>query len=120
MARTAIAAHTLVGSYPELPLAPAEADLIFTANDDPVSRQTALVNAKTVVIVYNTDVSAHTITFTSVENTTHRTGDITAYSVAAGKLAAFGPFQSAGWAYGGQLQIDVSDPKLRLSVLTLP
>jgi hypothetical protein len=120
MSRTVITAQTLVGSYPSLPLAGGSADLTETAVDDPTDRYTALVNGKTVVLAHNTDTNPHTITFTSVEDSFHRKGDITAYSIAAGKIARFGPFQSAGWADAGNLDIDVSDPLVRLAVITLP
>jgi hypothetical protein len=120
VARTMILAHPLPGTYPALPLAPASVDLIFTATDDPVSRECALVDNKTVVLAYNTDTGPQTITFVSVEDPNHRTGDITAYSVDPGLVSAFGPFRSTGWSYGGKLQFDVSDAKLRLSVITLP
>lgn len=124
MARTDIPVQTLPrwtgGVYPSLPLASSAVDFMFTAVDDPTDRQTPLVDAKTVVMAYNTDSGAHTITFTSVLNAFNRAGDITAYSVAAGKIALFGPFRNAGWASLGKLLIDISDPKLRLAVITLP
>lgn len=120
MARTPIASQSFLGSYPELPLAALEADLMFTAIDDPLSRSTPLVDSKTVVLALNTDGSSHTVTFTSVLDSLKRDGDITNYSVAAGKIAAFGPFRSAGWAQGSNLFIDVSDAKLRLAVIRLP
>lgn len=120
MARIEIMAHPLIGSYPSLPVSPAAADMIFTASDDPTSRFTSLFHKKTTVLAYNTDSGAHTITFSSVADLQRRVGDISAYSVAAGKIAAFGPFEIEGWSNSGQLWIDVSDPKLRLAVISLP
>jgi hypothetical protein len=121
MARTAITAQTLTSPYyPVLPLGAGTADLTETAVDDPTDRQTTLIDGKTVILAHNTDVGAHTITFTSVADSFNRTGDITAYSIAAGKIARFGPFKSSGWATSGQLLIDVSDPLVRLAVVTLP
>lgn len=120
MARTTITAHPPLGSYPTLPIGAAGADLIFTATDDPLDRQTPLLSGKTVVFAYNSGGSARTITFTSAEDTYHRKGDISAYSVDPGKVAMFGPFSTGGWANGGQLYIDVSNAELRLAVLTLP
>jgi hypothetical protein len=115
-----ILGHPLPGTYPDLPFAPGGADLIFTATDDPLSRECALADGKTVVICVNTDSAAHTISFLSVENANHRTGDIVNYSVDPGLVAAFGPFNAAGWSYAGKLRFDVSDATLRLSVITLP
>lgn len=121
MSRTTIVAQSLLGSYPTLPIDSGGADLIFTATDDPTDRETTIVENKTLVLGYNTDSGAHTVTFTSVVDSPYnRTGDIAAYSVAAGKVAAFGPFKSAGWSHTGKLYIDVSDPTLRLAVITLP
>lgn len=121
MARTTIVAQPAFGSYPSLPIPPAGADLVFTATDNPTDRVTLLVDGKTVLIAFNTDVVARTITIASVADAQNRQGDITAYSVAAGRVAAFGPFHSTGWAMPGSLlNIDVSDAKLRLSVITLP
>lgn len=120
MARTTIAAQTLAGAYPTLPISAGAADFLETAVDDPTDRQTPLVDGKTLVIARNTDSGAHTITISSVTDTFNRTGDITAYSIAAGKVARFGPFKSAGWANAGQLLIDISSPLVRLTVVTLP
>ncbi len=120
MARTTITAQTLAGAYPTLPIDAGTADLTETAVDDPTDRETPLVNLKTLVIAHNTDSGAHTITIGSSVDTYNRTGDITAYSIAAGKIARFGPFQTLGWSNAGKLNIDVSDPLVRLSIITLP
>lgn len=120
MARTTVASQAFIGSYPTLPVGSGVADIDFTPDTDPTDRSTPLVDNKTVVLAYNTDVSAHTITINSAPDSLNREGDITAYSVAAGKVAAFGPFRTTGWAIGGVLEIDVSDPKLTLAVVQLP
>jgi hypothetical protein len=122
MSRLTIAAQ-LVGSsfYPALPVDAGSLDIAFTAVDDQPDRETPLVDGKTVVLAMNTDSVAHTITITSVADVINRTGDIEAYSIAAGKVAKLGPFKSAGWAHtGAKLFIDVSDPTVRLAVLQLP
>lgn len=120
MARTTIVPQTLAGAYPVLPLSAGSADFAFTAVDDPTDRQAALTDSKTTVIAHNTDSSAHTITITSVADQFNRTGDIAAYSIAAGKVAHFGPFKTVGWGHSGQLWIDVSSPLIRLAVVNLP
>lgn len=121
MARTNIVAQTLLGAYPTLPITAGGADPGFTSNSDPTDRSTALIDTKTVVIAHNTDVSSHTITFTSVADSLNRPGDITAYSVAAGGISIFGPFRASGWAQTGNvLFIDVSDAHVELAVITLP
>lgn len=120
MARTTISAQTFPGNYPVLPFDAGEADLVETAVDDPTDRETPLIDGKTVVLAHNTDTVAQTITIASAADTFNRFGDITAYSIAAGKIARFGPFKTAGWAVSGKLNIDVSDPLVRLAVITLP
>lgn len=120
MPRVTIAAQSLIGSYPALPLAATAADLMFTATDDPISRSTPIVNAKTVLLALNTDSTPHTVTITSAVDAQGRKGDISTYSVVAGHLAAFGPFQTAGWSTGGILLIDTDSPLLRLAVVQLP
>jgi hypothetical protein len=119
MARTNILAQYLIGAYPALPLASGEADLMFTATDDPTSLYSIIVSNKTTLLAYNTDSVAHTVTIGSVADVQNRTGDIV-YSVAAGKVAAFGPFQTPGWSNAGNLNIDIDNAMLRLAVITLP
>lgn len=120
MARTAIVAQSLAGSYPSLPYGAGTADLAWTATDDPTDRETPIVENKTVVLAWNTDVDPQTITINSQPLATYnREGDIV-YSVGAGKIARFGPFKAAGWSNAGKLDIDVADPLVRLAVVTLP
>ena len=125
MARTNIVANiasiSLLTAYPTLPIGAGTASPTLTSNSDPLSRSTPLVDSKTMVLAYNSDVSAHTITFTSVPDSINRGGDITGYSVAAGAIALFGPFKSVGWSQAGNLLfIDVADAHVQLSVLQLP
>ena len=121
MARTSITAQVIASTYyPVVPLTPGAADVIETATDDPTDRDTALVDGKTLIHAHNTDTVAHTITITGALDTYNRSGDITAYSIAAGKIARFGPFKTLGWGNAGRLQIDVSNALVRLSIETLP
>jgi hypothetical protein len=117
-----IVAQTLPGAYPVLPLTAAQ-PLTFTAGDAAVGHQTALVNRKTVVIAKNTNgaATARTVSFISVVDGSNRTGDISAYELAAGEEKVFGPFESIGWAHtGGVLWIDVSHAEMKLAVIQLP
>ncbi len=121
MARTTVNANAaFAGAYPALPVGAGTADLVETAADGPTDLQTPIVDSKTVVIAHNTDSGAHTITITSAVDPFNRIGDITTYSVAAGKIARFGPFKTQGWNNTGGLLIDISDPLLRVTILTLP
>lgn len=120
MPRTNIDAKATLGSYPVLPIPAGDATFAETAISDPTDRDVALVGGKTLVMARNTDSVARTITFTSAEDSRNRTGNISTYSIDAGANAFFGPFHDEGWSTAGRLLIDVSDAKVRLTVLTLP
>lgn len=120
MPRTNIAAHSFIGAYPTLPIASGGADVAFTAADVVNENSTPLVDNKTVLLAHNTDTGAHTVTVTSVADTLNRAGDISGYSIAAGKVAAFGPFKSVGWANAGVLQFNADDATIEFAVITLP
>lgn len=49
------------------------------------------------LIAYNSGVGARTITVQSQPDALNREGDITAYSIAAGKFAVIGPFPLDAW-----------------------
>lgn len=120
MARTNLVAQTLPGAYPTLPVGVGSRELTTVAMDVVNGNDTAIVDGKTVVLFYNSDSGAHTVTFTSAADSLGRTGDITAYSIAAGRLAIFGAFKLVGWTHSGKLQIDASDVTVKVAVITLP
>ena len=121
MARVLVAAQTLPGAYPALPLGAGSRTLALQAADATNFQYTPLVSGKTVVIAENTDTGAHTVTFTSVPDNQNRPGDITAYSIAAGVVAIFGPFATLGWNQaGGQLWFQANDATVKFAVITLP
>lgn len=123
MARTNIVATALasVGSYPSAAQVSGD-DMIpaLTGTSDPTDRSTALIDGKTLLIAHNTDTGPQTITIASVADALNRTLDIV-QTLEAGEIWVFGPVKSVGWIQSGNvLWIDVSDPKVRISVLTLP
>lgn len=118
MARVLVAAQTLPGAYPSLPLGVGSRVLSEQVADPTNFQYTPLVDGKTVVIVHNTDTGAHTVSFTSVPDALNRSGDITSYSVAAGVIAIFGPFKLAGWSNGGQLWFQANDATVKFAVIT--
>jgi hypothetical protein len=122
MARVNVAAQTLPGAYPTLPVGAGTRDVSFQAYDAGLMNETPIVDGKTVVLVKNDHATdPKTVTFISVADSTFkRTGDITTYSLAAGDVAVFGPFKTAGWALVGKLQIDASSADIKLAVITLP
>jgi hypothetical protein len=119
MTRTTIAAQTLLGSYPALPITPAT-DVTEVPADVGNGNDTTIVDNKTIVVAHNINVAAKTVTFTSVADAFNRTGNITSYSIAAGKYKIFGPFKVAGWSNAGKLDIDANHADVLLAVITLP
>lgn len=122
MARTTLTAQTLAGAYPVMPtgLVAGSADLIWTAANVADKNETALVAGKTVVLARNVAASAsHTVTFTSCPDGYKRIGDMGPYTVAAGKVALFGPFGADGWSLGGLLQFEANHADIQFVVLTL-
>ena len=124
MARVLIAAQTLLGAYPTLPITPGSA-LSYQAVDTGLGNYTPLVENKTTLWIKNTHATdAKTVTITSVADTLNRTGDITAYSLAAGEEKPFGPFKGVGWNHGagttGGIWIDGSSADIKVAVVTLP
>ena len=92
---------TLLGSFPlTLPISAGTQTLTPVAADV-TNKAKFTVTGKEILVVINTDVAAHTVTINSVADARGRTGDITAYSIAAGstvpKLFAFGPVLLEGW-----------------------
>lgn len=127
MARTALTAASLPLStgaqyFPTLPLSANSANLVTAALDVSNGNYVAIVNGKTLLLAFNSDTSAHTVTLTSVADGQNRTGDITAYSIAAAKIATFGPFTSLGWNQTSPagLWIDGNSALILLAVITLP
>ena len=120
MPRTNIAAQTTPGPYPTIPLTPDSRDIAFVGANVADGNDTALVAGKTLVIVRNVDVGAHTVSFASQPDTLNRKGDITDYSVGAGQSALFGPFTTIGWAAAGRLQINGDNVNVEIAVITLP
>lgn len=64
---------------------------------------------------------ARTVTVTSVADPFFgRTGDITAFSLAVGAVAVFGPFKSDGWRQAdGFIYVDASTIDITFGVVTL-
>ncbi len=116
MARVNVVAQVAPGAYPVVTAN--SRDLAMQAGDVALGNYTALVEGKTLVIIQNTDVGAHTVTITSVADSLNRTGDVSAYSLGAGELALFGPFKAVGWTHGGQIWIDVNDATMKIAAVT--
>jgi hypothetical protein len=110
----------VLGSYPSLQPVAGSMDLIETAADASNKNQFA-ASGNDLVIAHNSGGSPYTVTITSVADDEGRTGDITAYSVAAGGIAFFGPFKRHGWAQAdGMIYLEASNASVKFGVLALP
>lgn len=94
----------------------------FTAGN--TGGDTITITGRELVIVQNTGVGARTFTIASAADEKGRTGDITAYSLAAGEFAYFtgGLTNSIGWrnVSTGLLTITPSHAEVKYAVLKLP
>jgi len=118
MARASITPQVVVGAYPTLPVSANALDLAETAADVANKNQFA-PSGDDLVIVHNTGASAYTVTFTSIADEFKRTGDISAYSVDAGEIAAF-RFKKPGWNQAdGKIYIEASNAAVKFAVIQL-
>ena len=98
------------------------ADVAMTAADVANFEQCTFTG-KEVIIAHNSDgANPYTVTIESVADADlGRTGDITTYSLAAGEVGAFGPFQSDGWRQSdGTLHWKGSNAAVRFGVIRIP
>lgn len=118
MARTAITPVTPVGPYPASVAANA-LDVAFTTGDATNDNSVA-IGRRALVLMTNTDASAHTVTIASAADEYGRTGDITDYSIGAGEFAAF-LIEPKGWRQtDGTVHIDPDTTDIDILVFDLP
>jgi len=122
MSRTNIAAQTPLGPYPAGATVGAGAlDLVWTAAD-PSNLNEFPFTGRDILLVWNTDSAAHTITLTSAPDSQGRSADIATYSVGAGKISCFSFRQGAsGWLQSdGHVYITGVSALLMFAIVTLP
>lgn len=124
MPRTAIAAASIItplGPYPTLPVSALALDLTFQAADVSNKNQFAMGTGKYIVLARNVHATtSYTITLTSSADERKRTGDITTYSIAAGKQIAFLVDQQAGWIQtDGQFYLEASNASIEFCIIRL-
>lgn len=96
-----------------------EADVTMAAADQGDGNQFTFAG-KDLVIARNTGAGAHTITITSVADPYGRTQNIS-YSLGAGEIAVFGPFEAAGWQQSdGQVYLSADSAEVYFGVVKLP
>lgn len=119
MARQTLTKTTPLGSYPTLPLAADSADVVFTAADA-TNKESFVASGNDLVLAWNSGASTRTVTITSVA-LNGRTGDVTTYSLSAGEIAVFGPFQVAGWRQtDGKIYHEASHADVKWAIIALP
>lgn len=101
MPRTSIPSASIItplGPYPTLPVAALALDLTWQAADTSNLNQFLLGQGKYIILARNTHATtSFTLTLTSAPDDFKRSGDITTYSIAAGKQIAFLVDKQAGW-----------------------
>lgn len=118
MSQTALTVTPLVGPYPaSLPVSAGALAVTMAAADATNGNSFPLTGAE-ILLIQNTDSSAHTVTISSVA-VNGRTGDITTYSVAANSIACFSFRGSmAGWQQtNGNVNMSVSSALIYFGVL---
>jgi hypothetical protein len=126
--QTLIATEPIAGPYPTLPVAATSLDLTWTAADTVngnyfildkiVNFGSAGGGGGDVLLVWNTDTSAHNLTLKSQPDQAGRSGDITTYSVGAGVVSAFDYSQLSGWAdSSGFVYISADNATVKFAIL---
>lgn len=117
MARTTLTKTTPLGSYPSLPISADAADVVFTAADVANKNQFKLEQGD-VLLAWNGGASPYTVTLTSVADAHKRTGDVATYSLAAGDVGVFGPFEQEGWKQtDGYFYLEASNAAVKFAIL---
>lgn len=120
MARLTLTPVVPKGSFPTLPLSADSADMAFAVAGTYTDGEGWANTGREVLIAYNSGASPYTVTISSVAYL-GRTGDITAYSLAAGEFAIFGPFDPRGWNQAdGQVYVVGSNAAVKFAVIQLP
>jgi len=123
MARNTLAKIIPVGPYPVLQPTANSLDLTFTAADvagDPIKEQ-FVPSGKDLLLVWNKHATlARTFTITSKADDRNRTGDIVAYSLGVGEIAAFYFKEQMGWRQSdGYVYIEGESADIFFCVLQL-
>lgn len=91
------------------------ADLTMEAADASNKNQFA-ASGKDLVIAHNTGASPYTVTITNLDGA----DSISTYSLAAGEIAIFGPFDLTGWCEADwKIYLEASNAAVKFGVLDL-
>jgi hypothetical protein len=111
-ALTPIVPITAIGSVTAGALA-----LPFTAADN-VNGNSWGLGGRDLLLIYNSDAAAQTVTITSTPDTLGRTSDIAAYSIPAGAFAAIYVTSKLGWVQSdGTIHLTASTATVKFAVV---
>lgn len=108
MARATLTKTAINSAYPALPITALSADLNLQASSGSSGSNGNQIlwgdSGRLLLIAYNSGASGRTVTITSKIDPYNRTGDISAYAIAAGAISAWvlerqGFYQSDGYLY---------------------
>ncbi len=109
-----------LGSFPALQPAVDSLDAVFTAADV-ANKNQFKPTGKELIIAWNSGASPYTVTVTSAPDEKGRSGDITAYSLAAADIAVIGPLEIKGWRQtDGYVYWEASNVAVKFAVISLP
>jgi hypothetical protein len=118
---TALVVQTLKAPFAVL----SAGDLDYTMAAGDVTGNTFVCTGREIVLIYNpVGGSTYTVTITSVANAKNRTGNVAAYSMAAGDFIAWagGLTSQPGWknASTGVITLTASNAAVLIAVVRLP
>ena len=95
-------------------------DIAFTAADA-TNKQEVVLTGNEILVFWNTHAStAYTVTINTVADSLGRTGDVTAYSLAAGEIGWYGPIPTGGYAQSnGKLYFEANNASVKFAVLKI-
>lgn len=118
MPRVTLNRQVPLGPYPTLPVSAGTMTLTETAADT-TNKEQFTPSGDDLIIAHNTGASARTITITSVVDEKKRTGDVSAYSIAAGGIALF-RITKPGWMQtDGKIYIEANNAEVKWAVVQL-
>lgn len=114
---TPITTQTPVGPYPGS-VSAGSLDITMTAADN-VNGNSFVITGHEILLIWNTDSAAHTVTISSVADSLGRTGDVTSYSVGATTHSAFSFLGGVnGWQQpGGTVNFTANSNLIKFAVL---
>lgn len=115
MARTTLTPIASTSNYPTVPQL-----FAFTAGDVANGLQFTM-SGKDLILIFNNDAAPQTVTINSVADPYGRTGDITAFSMAAGTYYLAGPLPKLGYQQaGGFCFLTSSTVTVKFAIIQIP